>query len=157
MSEGLVYYPGEIKDFKTESAADGALERPGMVLKVDNTTVTDPRVGKINASGDTPMGIATEGTYNQDESMLRSGVGVGVVTEGTAMVAVEAATYRVGDIIVCADTSDGYGRSTPSGGCAIIGIAEEYKVIATGDYTDKSDQIAVRLLIGPASIGGVAA
>jgi hypothetical protein len=149
MSGGIVYYPGEIKNFKTESAADGALERLGLILKIDNTTTTDPRVGKINASGDTPFGVATETTYNQDELILRSGVGVGVATEGTVMVAVEAATYVVGDVIFLADTSDGYGRAQPSGGIP-IGICEEYKVIATGDYTDKTDQVAVRLTINTA-------
>ena len=154
MSGGIKYYPGEVKSYKTTAAATGAFDRLGLVVKVDNDTVTDPRVETIEASGDTVMGIATETTYNQDETILRSGVGVGVVTEGVVMVAVEAATYRVGDIIVAADTSDGYGRSTPSGGISIIGTCEEYKVIATGDYTDKTDQIAVRLNIGVVTLGG---
>lgn len=146
MSGGIVYYPGEIKTFKTESAADGCFDRLGLVVKVDNTTASDPRVGMINASGDTVMGVATETTYNQDESILRSGVGVGIATEGTVMVAVEAGPWRVGDIVFLADTSDGYGRATPSGDI-VVGVCEEYKVIATGDYTDKTDQVATRLLI----------
>lgn len=157
MSGGIVHYPGEIKSLKTKSGTTGIADRLGLTVKIDNTTASDPRLDLIQASGDTPMGVLTETTYNQDATILRSGVGVGYVTEGVVMVAVEAGTYRVGDIIVPADTSDGYGRTTPSGGCAIIGICEEYKAIATGDYSDKTDQVAVRLLIGPASIGGVVA
>ena len=152
MSGGIDYFTGEVKSFKTSSAAGGSLDRLGLVLKVDNTTASDPRVTIITGSGDTPMGVNSEVTYNQDETILRSGVGVGIMTEGTVMVSVEAGTYRVGDMIYLADTSDGYGRATPSGGIP-VGVCEEYKVIATGDYTDKTDQVATRLTLNPGHTG----
>ena len=149
MSGGIVYYPGEVKTYKTKAAAAGCFDRPGIVVKKDTTTASDVRVTKIAASGDVPFGVCVQDTYNQDESIIQSGVAVGVVSEGVVMVAVEAGTYRIGDRISCADTTDGYGRADVTG--VVIGISEEYKVIATGDYTDRTDQLAVRLMLGEGS------
>ena len=35
---------------------------------------------------------------------------------------------------------------------SMIGVCEEYKVIATGDYSDGTDQVAVRLKLGESEV-----
>lgn len=152
MSGGLVYYPGEVKTFQTYAAAAGCFDRPGIVVKVENSTATAPRVTKVAASGDIPFGICVQDTYNQDKTVLHSGNGVGIVTDGTAMVAVEAGTFLLGAIVTVADTTDGYGRQAHYTSGCMIGVCEEYKVIATGDYSDGTDQVAVRLKLGESEV-----
>lgn len=137
----IVHYPGEVKDFKMK-AAEG-LDREGLVLKIDNTDATDPRVSKVASSGDVIFGVGFADTYNQ-EGTLATGGQVGVVQEGEVNVAVEAATYKVGDAIYLA-TTDGHGVNSTSFDNTLIGICQEYKVVSSANVTNRVNQVRVKL------------
>ena len=142
----IVHYPGEIKSMRWSASAKGA-DRPGMVIKVEDTTATSPRACLVTASGDLPQGVMVADTYNQ-AGTLQSGSSTyaSYVQEGEVLVSVEAGTFHPGEIIWVADTSDGYGRAEPTGSC-VIGICNEYRVVATGDYTNKRYQVRVKLCL----------
>lgn len=142
----IVHYPGEIKSMVHSSSAAG-LEREGLVVKVEDTTVAAPKLAKITASGDVPFGIAVKDSYDQANTLQSgSSVYIDYVQEGEVNVAVEAGTYHPGEVLYVADTSDGYARATPSGG-SCVGIVTEYKVVATGNYTGRTDFVRTKLCL----------
>lgn len=140
----IVHFPGEVKDFKLTAAGAG-LDREGLVLLVDNTTATDPRVARTTATGSVPFGIANSDTYGQDGTITSGGM-IGVIQDGEANVSVIAGTYVVGDPI-CVSAEDGYGEAATATGSQLIGICQEYKVVATGDLTNKLDHVRTRLTL----------
>lgn len=140
----IALYPGEVKNFKMK-AAEG-LDREGLIVKVDNSTPSDPRMTKVASSGDAPFGIGFSDTVGQD-AVLDTGGQCDIITEGVVMVAVEAATYRVGHIISLG-TTDGMGEvyeKNASFSNTIVGVCEEYKVVSSDNVTDKVNQVKVRL------------
>jgi len=143
---GIVHYPGEIKSYRWSASAAGA-DRPGMVVKIESATATDPRVCNVTASGDMPFGVLVADTYDQTGT-LQSGSNVyaSLVQEGEVLVAAQAGTYHPSEILYVADSADGYACVTPSGGQR-VGIVTEYRVLATGDYTNKRDQIRAKLCL----------
>lgn len=134
------HLPGEVKNFKMK-AAEG-LDREGLILKVDNTTASDPRMTKITASGDTIFGIGFNDTRDQ-EGTVATGGQCSVIQDGEAMVAVIAATYRVGDAIYLSDATDGTGDNTSAS--SKVGVCQEYKVVSSAMVTARTNQVRVRL------------
>jgi len=137
----IVHYPGEVKNFKMK-AAEG-LDREGLIVKVDNSTPTDPRMTKVASSGDVIFGIGFADTYGQD-GVLDTGGQCSVVQEGEVNVAVEAATYQVGDAIYLA-TTDGTGVNSTAFDNTLVGICQEYKVVSGAMVTAKTNQVRVKL------------
>lgn len=135
------YKPGEVRNFKMK-AAEG-LDREGLVLKVNNDTPSDPRVCKITTSGDVVFGIGFNDT-NDQEGNNDTGGQCSVIQDGEPMVAVEAATYKVGDAIYIA-TTDGFGVNTTTFDSTKIGVCQEYKVVTSAMVTAKTNQVRVRL------------
>ena len=141
---GIVHYPGEIKNFKMK-AAEG-LDREGLILKVDNSTASDPRMTKVASSGDGIFGIGAKDTDDQEGTNATGGM-VGVLQEGEVKVAVEADTYRVGYVISLA-TTNGMGEyyvKNTSFSNTVVGICQEYRVVSSDDVTNKVNQIRVKL------------
>jgi len=137
----IVYFPGEVKKFKM-LAAEG-LDREGLVLKVNNDTASDPRMTKCTTSGDAIFGVGYVSTADQEGTVAEGGQ-CSVVQDGVVNVAVEAATYQVGDAIYTA-TTDGHGARTAGFDSVKIGVCQEYKVVSSAMVTAKTNQVRTRL------------
>lgn len=137
----MVHYPGEIRNFKMK-AAEG-LDREGLVLKVDNTSPSDPRMTKVASSGDKIFGVGFADTYDQTGTLATGGQ-CSVIEEGECNVAVEAATYKVGDAIYLA-TTDGHGVNSNAFDSTLVGVCQEYKVVSSTMVTAKTNQVRTRL------------
>lgn len=144
----IARYVGEVFSRNWSATAKGG-DREGLVLKVESTTATTPRVCLNTATGDAPYGILFADMYDQSGTIASGGsADVSVVTDGVVPVAVTAGTYHVGEHLVVGADGPGHAQAEPSGGQALVGICEEYKVVATGDQTAKTDQVLCRLALG---------